>query len=925
MAEQIDIAQLNWDTSKLTKNIIDVRTQMDNMRESLKETRKEIRNNIKETSDLEKEQKELAKTEGKDSDRYKQISKDLETLKDNREKLTKVVVQEEASLKSLSAEQRTLNNIIKATQKSNIENTAVAEQATAMLNKQWHTQQEAVDIGKALITMRKNLNPEIKEEAELMDQLRERINEANEFQKLYNTENEKRVKNIGLYEDAINQAAEGTKLFGGATAGVIPNIRGVTQSVKAFMAIPLVAVITLIVAGITYLVKQFSATQEGMDAITRVSRPFMAVLNTINRIVGDLAVQLFNAFKNPQQALKDLVRLVGENLMNRLTSFKVVLEGIINLDFKKIGDGILQGVTGVENMTDRMKEYADQVGEAIDLGLKLDDTIKKRENLQVGINKAQSEANLQINQITESMRDSNLQWEKRAELADQRLAIQEGIAKQQQDIIDLEIQEARIREEINGRTSETQKEINDLIAKRIDIENQTQSLRVRNQRYISQAQKEAQQANEQRLKEMQEQALAEKNIALERFKLMKEGRAEDLKEELDFQKQVSEMRLEILEQEYQNGKKSKEEYELEKQKIALESARGEAEAIISYSEDSLNKQILDLQNLQEERGRITDETLAEETQRINQINEQQLENAKTALDAGILTRQEYNNRIFELEQDKNEKLKQLNTDFAIQQKEDEDLRLMLESEQRLLDIQDRFERERELRMQLRDEDLARLEEEREAGKISEENYLRSIEIINQKAADRIGKIDQKRFQNKLRLASDSLADMADIFGQETETGKFFASAKALIDTYAAANLALATYPPPFSYIAAATTIGTGLKNVAEINKTKTDFYTGGYTGDGGMFSKRGNVHAGEVVFNQADVMRLGGPVAVDSMRPTSENFTRPTGIGSLVDTDHWDYIASVLGDNVRRGANQGTNDGIVQANDDNEIKQKAIF
>ena len=44
---------------------------------------------------------------------------------------------------------------------------------------------------------------------------------------------------------------------------------------------------------------------------------------------------------------------------------------------------------------------------------------------------------------------------------------------------------------------------------------------------------------------------------------------------------------------------------------------------------------------------------------------------------------------------------------------------------------------------------------------------------------------------------------------------------------------------------------------------------GGYTGPGGKYEPRGIVHAGEVVWSQADVKAVGGPRAANAMRPTA--------------------------------------------------------
>ena len=93
----------------------------------------------------------------------------------------------------------------------------------------------------------------------------------------------------------------------------------------------------------------------------------------------------------------------------------------------------------------------------------------------------------------------------------------------------------------------------------------------------------------------------------------------------------------------------------------------------------------------------------------------------------------------------------------------------------------------------------------------------------------------------------------------------------------------------------------GLKTISKIQGVDTNFYTGGYTGDGGMFERRGNVHAGEVVFSQADVQQLGGAANVESMRPTSDVFNEmPRGMLQGGD-DNSAMMAAMIGEAVERG------------------------
>lgn len=73
---------------------------------------------------------------------------------------------------------------------------------------------------------------------------------------------------------------------------------------------------------------------------------------------------------------------------------------------------------------------------------------------------------------------------------------------------------------------------------------------------------------------------------------------------------------------------------------------------------------------------------------------------------------------------------------------------------------------------------------------------------------------------KTQIVSGALGAVADAVGRNTVAGKALSIAQATIDTYAGANKALATYPPPFGAIAAGTVILSGLLNVKKILSTK---------------------------------------------------------------------------------------------------------
>jgi hypothetical protein len=84
--------------------------------------------------------------------------------------------------------------------------------------------------------------------------------------------------------------------------------------------------------------------------------------------------------------------------------------------------------------------------------------------------------------------------------------------------------------------------------------------------------------------------------------------------------------------------------------------------------------------------------------------------------------------------------------------------------------------------------------------------------IGQKEADAI-------FEQQQQIA-DIFNQASEIFGKDTQAGKFFASAAASINTGLAVSKALASSPPPLNFIQAGLVAAAGLKSIIDINKTQ---------------------------------------------------------------------------------------------------------
>lgn len=136
-----------------------------------------------------------------------------------------------------------------------------------------------------------------------------------------------------------------------------------------------------------------------------------------------------------------------------------------------------------------------------------------------------------------------------------------------------------------------------------------------------------------------------------------------------------------------------------------------------------------------------------------------------------------------------------------------------------------------------------------------------VEDENQKqteAARSLAEFEKKTAQEKATFALNQGAKMTAGLAQQSKKAfmlnKAFMIGEAIMNTYTGATKALASYPPPFNYIAAAATVAAGMANVGQIRAQS--FEGGGFTGvgarAGGLDGKGGYmamVHPNETVID----------------------------------------------------------------------------
>ena len=150
----------------------------------------------------------------------------------------------------------------------------------------------------------------------------------------------------------------------------------------------------------------------------------------------------------------------------------------------------------------------------------------------------------------------------------------------------------------------------------------------------------------------------------------------------------------------------------------------------------------------------------------------------------------------------------------------------------------------------------------------EKARLAIIEFYAKKQKDLKDKEDDedRDLRNRaLREIAKNLDEGAALFEEQSAANKALRVSSAVIDTYAAANTALNTFPPPFSFIAAATTIAAGLANVKKILDTKVPRESGISSG---LATSPADIEAPDFnVVGASDTSQLASSLARASGRP----------------------------------------------------------
>lgn len=274
-----------------------------------------------------------------------------------------------------------------------------------------------------------------------------------------------------------------------------------SASVMKVLKIALISTgIGAIVVAVGALAAAFMSTQRGVNALNKVLIPITVVFQRLWGIVQELSFGIVDAFKNPQQAVKDLWEVIKSQLMNRLTGFidqwkavGKVLQSAFNLDWEGVkqgasefGEAVIQTVTGVDHFATKVAGAFNKLGEEIktasDEGKRLAEIKEQLALINIEIKRREGALEREFQSQKEILMDVNKSEAEQLAAGQKALEARRQLTDLKQKELALQIEQAKIEAKQNDTDYEKQAEIAELEAQRDELEAQNirETLELRN-------------------------------------------------------------------------------------------------------------------------------------------------------------------------------------------------------------------------------------------------------------------------------------------------------------------------------------------------------------------------------------------------------------------------------------------------------------
>lgn len=771
------------------------------------------------------------------------LQKEMDSLKTTQKELDRTTEEGSAAYQKNEAQLRNLRKAYRDNQNFAAALDDVNKDLNQTMSVQGKSTQELYDSRRQLNQVAKQIKGDSEEEIELRNKINEAIDEQTDQIKKQAPGYIQLKENIGNYEGAIRKLSP-------QMASILDQVKTVAQAlyVKRDATIAStqasgglskalgVMKIALLSTGIGALIIAFGAlvtwlktTQQGIDTVTKVTKPLEVIFKSLLGVVQNLGGAMVKAFQDPEKAVKKLWDVIKTNLVNRVEGLgdmfkalgKIISSGFTE-GYRDFADATLKTTTGVEDVIEKTKQAAQATGQffsdSIDKGLQL-------RQIAIDIEKAEADLVLNRDVLTDQMKeqeliakDTSLSTEERNKAVEKAIDLSRQLATEEKNIINLKIQQEEIEQSMNDSGREDLKNLNSLKAElyRKDAEQRQTELRFlgTSKTLRNEAAASAKKAVEDAIK------LQERELSL--FIANQGVKARSLEESLNIEQEVAKKKIEIIDKQLKSNLISQVEYDTEYLNIKNSLLQKQAELTADNARRELEQYINTNRSKIDYDRFLTDESIKVEQDRLEGIAQAQREYEAKRLEAGVISQQEYNDAINAI----NEENRIENEELEFEREEALKEKAAIDAENRLALLE--LEAENEFQVL-----AAHLEAEKEAEIKAAERTGADTTLIYKKYAERQKQIEQDLNDAKLAISSATFGGLAAMLGEHTAAGKAAGIAQATINTYQGISevwKAPSVLPEPFNtaskLAATATTLASGLSAVSKITSTSTKFSKG---------------------------------------------------------------------------------------------------
>lgn len=896
---------------------------------------------------------EVTKKAGETRKKLMEIAEEMKALKKNFaegnisvEEYTQQLSQLTAVQKETQKDLRTYESIMQA----NVAANGAAMQSNTLLTGSIRELSAALSQNKKAYS---EMSAEQRESAEgkaLLATIQEQDKAYKELQKsIGNTQVE-----VGNYKQAILDALGDNNSFGVSLNGIIANLESMKSkmsglatiimnyinynkasatamnataaataksslAMKIFRGVLVSTGLGAIIVLLGSLVAYLTSTQEGIDKVARVITPLKVVFQTLWGVVQNVGKALVEAFTHPKKILDDLLKFIEGQVMNRINGVVNVFKGLgsiltgdIKEGIKQVGEGTLQTVTGVKDLTGEVKksiesmkqmgkEMKDTINEALERGARIEEINQKLSASEADFIEQTAALKEQFKAQNKIAEDTTKTFKEREEAARKSIEIQRSInalARErnglEQELLNLKFASNDTSDADRAELARKKAELAEKTAAMLEAETtQNNKVNTIHKAMLDEQKKQREEANKRYMEQLKERLSAEKK-AIDVYVESNSAVAQSLEERLRIEEKGKNDRLAVLEEERKKGIVSRQEYEEQKRKLERDFANMKVELSINAVQKELELYEQMNQSKISKEARLTAEIVTQEQERqaaIYQMKVEALEKEKQLKEEAnqwdYEQQQAHEMALLQLKQEYDNQGVELDKQLKQQQREDEKVQKELDFQDKILKMQEegayQWDIEAEQMSQRHDQEMQGIEQLLSDKKITEDQYQimraqterkHDLEILEQR---------KKVEQSKMQLASTTFGQAKQLFGEHTAVGKAAAVAEATINTYLGITKALSAYPPPYNAIMAGITGAMGFLNVNKIMSTTVKY------AEGGPVSGRSHAEGG-VPFSVAGVggYEMEGGEFVVNKRATARYFP----------------ILELINNSTRRGVNK---------------------